>query len=56
MSGFVPSTVPTSTIDTSKVRLGGFAPTLATADASKVKLGGFAPTLATADASKVRHS
>jgi hypothetical protein len=34
-------------VDASKVRLGGFAPTLATVDASKVRLGGFAPTLAT---------
>ena len=33
-------------IDTGKVRLGAFAPTLApTADASKVRLGAFAPTL-----------
>jgi len=33
--------------DASKVRLGGYAPTLATTDASKVRLGGYAPTLAT---------
>ena len=36
-------------VDAGKVRLGGFAPTLApTADAAKVRLGGFAPTLAPA--------
>jgi hypothetical protein len=33
--------------DASKVRMGGFAPTLATTDASKVRMGGFAPTLPT---------
>jgi len=39
-----------SIIDALKVRLGGFAPTLApTHDASKVRLGGFAPTVAPAD-------
>lgn len=32
-----------------KVRLGGYAPTLApTADAGKVRLGGYAPTLSPA--------
>ena len=35
-----------SIVDTGKVRLGGYAPTLApTADAGKVRLGGYAPTL-----------
>ena len=53
MSGFISSAL-VSSIDAGKVRLGGYAPTLATVDASKVRLGGYAPTLATADASKVR--
>ena len=35
-----------SVADFGKVRLGGYAPTLApTADAGKVRLGGYAPTL-----------
>ena len=34
-----------SVVDAGKVRLGGYAPTLATADAGKVRLGGYAPTL-----------
>jgi hypothetical protein len=54
MSGFATSSALVSSIDAGKVRVGGFAPTLATADASKVRMGGFAPRLATADASKVR--
>ena len=37
--------VQSAIADAGKVRLGGFAPTLATADAGKVRLGGFAPTL-----------
>ena len=38
----------TTIADIGKVRLGGFAPTLApaTVDTGKVRLGGFAPTLA----------
>jgi hypothetical protein len=40
--------------DSGKVRLGAYAPALATADAGKVRLGAYAPTLATADAGKVR--
>ena len=45
-----------SIADSGKVRLGAFAPVLATTtDAAKVRLGAFAPTLtATADAAKVR--
>ena len=54
MTAFITSSVLISSIDAGKVRMGGFAPTLATVDASKVRMGGFAPTLATADASKVR--
>ena len=38
--------VPSLIADAGKVRLGAFAPTLATADAGKVRLGAFAPTLA----------
>ena len=42
----VSKTTLTPTVDATKVRLGGFAPTLVpTADAAKVRLGGFAPTL-----------
>jgi hypothetical protein len=54
MSGFTNVSALVSLIDASKVRMGGFAPTLATVDASKVRMGGFAPALATVDASKVR--
>jgi hypothetical protein len=51
-----PTATTAAVTDTGKVRLGGYAPTLApTADAGKVRLGGYAPTLApTADAGKVR--
>jgi hypothetical protein len=36
--------------DAGKVRLGGYAPTLAPShDAGKVRLGGYAPTIAPAD-------
>ena len=45
MSSFTTATVLVATVDASKVRLGGFAPTLGTADASKVRLGGLAPAL-----------
>ena len=38
--------VAAAVTDSGKVRLGGYAPTLApTADAGKVRLGGYAPTL-----------
>ena len=40
MSAFITSSALISSIDASKVRLGGYAPTLATADASKVRMGG----------------
>jgi hypothetical protein len=49
---------PAIIADAGKVRLGGYAPTLAPSavDAGKVRLGGYAPTLAPAavDAGKVR--
>jgi hypothetical protein len=44
MSGFIKFSLGSSII-TGTVRMGGFAPTLATADASKVRMGGFAPTV-----------
>ena len=40
MSAFITSSALISSIDAGKVRLGGYAPTLATADASKVRMGG----------------
>jgi hypothetical protein len=40
MSAFITAAALVSSIDAGKVRLGGYAPTLATADASKVRLGG----------------
>ena len=54
MSAHISSSSYASIIDSSKVRLGAFAPVLSTADTSKVRLGAFAPVLNTADTGALR--